>query len=80
LRYGITGPVLRASGVGWDLRKKQPYSSYEDFEFDVPTGAAGDTFDRYVVRVEEMRQSIRIIRQAVDGSDGRARSSRACPR
>ena len=67
MSYGITGPVLRGSGIGWDLRKAQPYSSYEDFEFDVPIGTAGDTFDRYVVRVEEMRQSIRIIRQAVEG-------------
>jgi len=67
LSFGITGPVLRGSGVAWDLRKAQPYSSYEDFEFDVPIGSAGDTFDRYVVRVEEMRQSIRIIRQAVEG-------------
>ena len=67
LSYGITGPVLRASGVGLDLRKAQPYSSYEDFEFDIPTGANCDTFDRYMVRIEEMRQSIRIIRQAVEG-------------
>jgi NADH-quinone oxidoreductase subunit D len=65
--YAITGPVLRGSGVNWDLRKAQPYSSYEDFDFDVPLGTAGDTFDRYVVRIEEMRQSIRIIRQAVEG-------------
>jgi NADH-quinone oxidoreductase subunit D len=65
--YAITGPVLRASGTRWDLRKAQPYSSYEDFEFDIPIGTASDTFDRYVVRVEEMRQSIRIIRQAVEG-------------
>ncbi len=67
LSFGITGPVLRGSGIQWDLRKAQPYSSYEDFDFDIPTGTAGDTFDRYVVRVEEMRQSIRIIRQAVAG-------------
>jgi NADH-quinone oxidoreductase subunit D len=67
LSYGITGPVLRGSGVRWDLRKAQPYSSYEDFEFDIPIGTAGDTFDRYIVRIEEMRQSIRIIRQAVEG-------------
>ena len=67
MSYGITGPVLRGSGIGWDLRKAQPYSSYEDFDFDIPTGTAGDTFDRYLVRVEEMRQSIRIIRQAVEG-------------
>jgi NADH-quinone oxidoreductase subunit D len=67
IAYGITGPVLRGSGIRWDVRKEQPYSSYEDFEFDIPTGTAGDTFDRYVVRVEEMRQSLRIIRQAVEG-------------
>ncbi len=67
MSYAITGPVLRASGIGWDLRKAQPYSSYEDFDFDIPIGTNGDTFDRYVVRVEEMRQSIRIIRQAVEG-------------
>jgi NADH-quinone oxidoreductase subunit D len=67
LAYGITGPVLRGSGIRWDLRKAQPYSSYEDFDFDIPIGTAGDTFDRYIVRIEEMRQSIRIIRQAVEG-------------
>jgi NADH-quinone oxidoreductase subunit D len=67
IAYGITGPVLRGSGVQWDVRKAQPYSSYEDFEFDIPIGSAGDTFDRYLVRIEEMRQSIRIIRQAVEG-------------
>ncbi len=66
-RYAITGPVLRGSGTQWDVRKAQPYSSYDDFEFDIPIGTAGDTFDRYVVRIEEMRQSIRIIRQAVEG-------------
>jgi NADH-quinone oxidoreductase subunit D len=67
MSFSITGPVLRGSGVAWDLRKAQPYSSYEDFDFDIPIGTAGDTFDRYVVRVEEMRQSIRIIRQAMEG-------------
>jgi NADH-quinone oxidoreductase subunit D len=67
LAYGLTGPLLRGSGVKWDLRKAQPYSSYEDFDFEIPIGAAGDTFDRYIVRIEEMRQSIRIIRQAVEG-------------
>jgi NADH-quinone oxidoreductase subunit D len=61
----VTGPVLRASGVKWDLRKAQPYAAYSDFEFDIPTGENGDTFDRYMVRIEEMRQAIRIIRQAV---------------
>ena len=67
IALGATGPVLRGSGVAWDLRKAQPYCSYGDFEFDVPIGSAGDTFDRYLVRVEEMRQSIRIVRQAMDG-------------
>jgi NADH-quinone oxidoreductase subunit D len=64
---GVTGPVLRASGVKWDIRKAQPYSGYQNFDFEVPTGQNGDTYDRYVVRIAEMRQSIRIIRQAVDG-------------
>ena len=64
--YGVTGPVLRAAGVEWDLRKAQPYSGYEKYEFDIPTRQNGDTYDRYIVRMEEMRQSIRIIRQAVE--------------
>jgi NADH-quinone oxidoreductase subunit D len=64
---GVTGPVLRASGVQWDLRKAQPYAAYSDFEFDIPTGQSGDTYDRYLVRVAEMRQSLRIISQAVEG-------------
>jgi len=67
LSYAITGPVLRGSGVRWDLRKAQPYGCYEDFDFDIPIGTGGDTFDRYIVRLEEMRQSIRIVRQAVEG-------------
>ncbi len=62
----MTGPVLRASGVKWDLRKAQPYACYKNFEFDIPTGINGDTYDRYLVRIEEMRQSVRIIRQAVE--------------
>jgi NADH-quinone oxidoreductase subunit D len=65
-RYGVTGPVLRAAGVQWDLRKAQPYSGYEKYDFRIPTGRNGDTYDRYTVRMEEMRQSVRIIRQAVD--------------
>jgi NADH-quinone oxidoreductase subunit D len=64
--YGVTGPVLRAAGVKWDLRKAQPYSGYEQYDFDIPTAQNGDTYDRYMVRMEEMRQSVRIIRQAVD--------------
>ena len=66
-RYGVTGPVLRAAGVAWDLRKAQPYSGYEKYDFHIPTGRNGDTYDRYTVRMEEMRQSLRIIRQAVEG-------------
>jgi len=64
--YGVTGPVLRASGVKWDIRKAQPYSGYEKYEFEIPTGRNADTYDRYLVRMEEMRQSVRIMRQAVD--------------
>ncbi len=64
-RYGVTGPLLRAAGVEWDLRKAQPYSGYEQYEFAVPTGLGGDSFDRYLVRMLEMRQSVRIIEQAV---------------
>ncbi len=62
---GVTGPVLRASGVKWDLRKAQPYAAYPEFEFDIPIGEHGDTYDRYLVRIAEMHQSVRIIRQAV---------------
>jgi NADH-quinone oxidoreductase subunit D len=64
---GLTGPVLRGSGVARDVRKDEPYAAYADFEFDVPIGTAGDTYDRYLVRMEEFRQSVRIIRQAVAG-------------
>ena len=67
IAIGLTGPPLRGSGVKWDLRKAQPYSSYEDFDFEIPIGKNGDTYDRYIVRIEEMRQSLRIIRQAVAG-------------
>ena len=65
-RYSVSGPMLRAAGVAFDLRKAQPYSGYEQYDFDVPTRQNGDTFDRYMVRVAEMRQSVRIIRQAVE--------------
>jgi NADH-quinone oxidoreductase subunit D len=64
--YGVTGPMLRASGVKWDLRKAQPYSGYEHYDFEIPIGLNGDTYDRYLVRMEEMRQSNRIIRQALE--------------
>jgi NADH-quinone oxidoreductase subunit D len=67
IALGVTGPVLRASGVKWDLRKAQPYSHYPDFDFEIPIGASGDTYDRYLVRIAEMRQSLRIIEQAVNG-------------
>ena len=65
IAYGLTGPNLRGSGVPLDLRKDRPYSGYEQYEFDVPVGTHGDAYDRYLVRGEEMRQSVRIIRQAV---------------
>jgi NADH-quinone oxidoreductase subunit D len=64
--YGVTGPVLRAAGVKWDLRKAQPYSGYENYDFEIPTRTNADTYDRYIVRMEEMRQSVRIVRQAVE--------------
>jgi len=66
LAMGFTGPMLRGSGVEWDLRKKQPYEVYDLLDFDVPVGRNGDSYDRYLVRVEEMRQSNRIIRQCVE--------------
>ena len=66
LNLGFTGPMLRGSGVAWDLRKKQPYEVYDKMDFDVPVGVNGDCYDRYLVRVEEMRQSNRIVRQCVE--------------
>jgi NADH-quinone oxidoreductase subunit D len=64
---GVTGPVLRASGVKWDIRKAKPYAAYSQFQFEIPTGQNGDTYDRYLVRIAELRQSLRIISQAVEG-------------
>ncbi len=64
--WGFTGPMLRASGIPWDLRKAQPYAAYAEMDFDIPIGKNGDCYDRYLVRVEEMRQSLRLIRQAIE--------------
>ncbi len=66
LALGFTGPMIRGSGIAWDLRKKQPYAVYDQMDFDIPVGSTGDCYDRYLVRVEEMRQSNRIIRQCID--------------
>ena len=65
LSYGMTGPGLRATGVDYDIRKKRPYSAYDQFDFDVPIGSEGDVYDRYLVRIEEMRQSAKILDQAI---------------
>jgi NADH-quinone oxidoreductase subunit D len=67
LDLGVTGPLLRAAGNPWDLRKAQPYCSYEDFSFKIPVGTVGDNYDRYRVRMAEMRESVKIIDQALDG-------------
>ena len=66
IAYGVTGPVLRGSGVKWDIRKVQPYEAYDKVEFEVPIGQHGDTYDRYLVRIQEMRQCVRIILQCVE--------------
>jgi NADH-quinone oxidoreductase subunit D len=66
MQLGFTGPMLRGSGIAWDIRKKQPYEVYDRVEFDIPVGTNGDSYDRYLVRMEEMRQSNRIIKQCVD--------------
>jgi len=65
LALGMTGPMLRGSGIAWDLRKKQPYEVYDQMDFDIPVGVNGDCYDRYLVRIEEMRQSNRIIQQCI---------------
>jgi NADH-quinone oxidoreductase subunit D len=66
LALGMTGPMLRGSGIAWDLRKKQPYEVYDKMDFDIPVGVNGDCYDRYLVRIEEFRQSNRIIKQCID--------------
>jgi NADH-quinone oxidoreductase subunit D len=66
INYGLSGPSIRGSGVKWDIRKSEPYSSYNEMDFIVPVGKNGDVYDRYLVRIEEMRQSNEIVRQAVD--------------
>jgi NADH-quinone oxidoreductase subunit D len=67
LDLGVTGPLLRAAGNPWDLRKAMPYSSYEDFDFKIPVGTRGDNYDRFAVRMQEMKESVKIIEQALDG-------------
>lgn len=75
IQWGLTGPALRAAGVPWDLRKSNPYSGYERYDFELPLGENGDTFDRYIVRIREMRESVRIVEQALDSlPDGPIRS------
>ncbi|HMD82648.1 MAG TPA: NADH-quinone oxidoreductase subunit D, partial [Anaerolineales bacterium] len=66
LQHGATGPMLRASGLSWDLRKARPYSGYEQYDFNVPTRSEGDTFARYIVHIEEFRESMKIVEQALN--------------
>tara|TARA_B110000263_G_C15157356_1_gene440757 strand:- start:115 stop:870 length:756 start_codon:yes stop_codon:yes gene_type:complete len=66
IELGFTGPMLRGSGIAWDLRKKQPYEIYDKIKFDIPIGKTGDSYDRYLVRIEELRQSNKIVKQCID--------------
>ena len=79
IALGLSGPSLRGSGVAYDIRKAAPYTGYEQFDFEIPTGTVGDVYDRYVVRLKEMRQSLRIIQQALDGLPGGRVMAKAPP-
>jgi len=79
IALGLSGPSLRGSGVAYDIRKAAPYSGYEQFDFEIPTGTVGDVYDRYMVRLKEMRQSLRIIQQALDGLPGGRVMAKAPP-
>ncbi|MEO9255023.1 MAG: NADH-quinone oxidoreductase subunit D, partial [Tepidiformaceae bacterium] len=68
--FSLAGPMLRGSGIAWDIRKADPYCGYEKYDFEIPIGYQGDSFDRFIVRLEEMRQSLKIIQQALDGLPG----------
>lgn len=79
IALGLSGPSLRGSGVAYDIRKAAPYTGYEQFDFEIPTGTVGDVYDRYMVRLKEMRQSLRIIQQALDGLPGGRVMAKAPP-
>lgn len=70
MNLGLSGPIIRASGVAWDLRKSNPYSGYEKYDFAIPVGPNGDVYDRFLVRLAEIRESIKILQQAIDGLPG----------